>query len=396
MRKKIYLLAILSILVLSMFMAAKQLIADSYYRMAHHDGRDPNRAIGYLEKCVAIDSRSSLFHVSLGRAYLRKGLTEGAEQGEKNRWIRKSINEFQKAIELEPSNSDYHFHLGNSYTCLAYPPPFYWEAIQNSFERTTMLNSTQVRHLYSIGIHYLNEFNQLKSILDTTDEAGSVHCRDYVAMSKDSYGFYFRKLLDVNQEYLDKILEESFAATQEYSELKPIIRDNSHDHAFFARFLRTKGMWEEAKAEYRKAIDLDPTNPDYYCDFGYGFFVRGDFRKAIYWWEKQKVVDPRDRRAYLFLADCFVKLKRFDDALQEVRDLITLYPGNIKYQLKLIRTLLAAGRVDEAVNEYHELTEKNQHLSKRSLDAIRHYKNQGDYRKVTKILNQALSAVVTR
>jgi tetratricopeptide (TPR) repeat protein len=396
MRKKIYLLAIVSILVLSVYMAAKQLIADSYCSMAHHDGKDPNKAIGYLEKSVAIDSRRPLFHVSLGRVYLRKGLAEAAKQGEKNKWVRKSIDEFHKAIELEPSNSDYHFHLGNSYTCLAYPPPFYWEVIQNSFERTTMLNPTQVRHLYSIGIHYLNEFNRLKSILDTTDETGSAHYKDYVAMSKDSYGFYFRKLLGVNEDYLGEILEKSFSATQKYSDLKSIIRDNSHDHAFFARFLRSKGMWEEAKAEYRKAIDLDPTNPDHYCDFGYGFFLRGDFRKAIYWWQKQKIVDPGDRRAYLFLVNCFVKLKRFDDALQEVRDLITLYPRNINYQLKLIRTLLAAGRVDEAVNEYHELTEENPHLSRRSLDAISHYKNQGDYRKVTKILNEALSRVLTR
>lgn len=391
MGKKIYLIAIVSILVLNVLMAAKQLIADTYYRMAHHDGKDLNKVIGYLEKCIAIDSGSSLFHFSLGRAYLRKGLTEAAKRGEKNGWVRKSIDEFHRAIELEPSNSDHHFHLGNNYIFLGYPPPFYWDLIQNSFERTTMLNPTEVRHLYSIGIHYLNEFNRLKGMLQTSDEMGSAHYKHYVAMSKDNYEFYFRKLVDVDETYLGEILERSFSTTQNYSALKSIIRDNSNDHAFLARFLRGKGMWKEAKAEYGKAIDLDPTNPSHYCDFGYGFFMRGDFGKAIYWWQKQKMVDPGDPRAYLFLADCFVKLKRFDEALREVRNLMRLYPGNIHYRLTLIRTLLAAGRVDEAVDEYYKVIEKSPNLSQENYHRIIHYKKRGDYRKVTEILNESLS-----
>ena len=59
-----------------------------------------------------------------------------------------------------------------------------------------------------------------------------------------------------------------------------------------------------------------------------------------------------------------MKLKRFDDALQELRDLMKLNPEDINYQVKLMRTLLAVGRVDEAIHEYHKAMEKNQNFTK--------------------------------
>ena len=106
--------------------------------------------------------------------------------------------------------------------------------------------------------------------------------------------------------------------------------------------------------------------------------------------------DPRNKRTYLSLADGFIKLNRFDDALLELRDLITIYPGDIKYQVKFIRTLLAARRVDEAINEYHGIMGKNPNFSKDKYDMALYYQRKGNYQKVTKILNEALSSALNR
>ena len=129
---------------------------------------------------------------------------------------------------------------------------------------------------------------------------------------------------------LPKILKKCFSMTQKYTDLKTVIRDTSHDHAFFARFLYNKGMWEEAKKEFLAAIDLEPDNPIHYSHFAHTLFGRKYYEDAIYWWQKQKLLDPRDERPYLSKANGFIKLKRFDDALRELRDLIALYPANIK------------------------------------------------------------------
>jgi tetratricopeptide (TPR) repeat protein len=91
-----------------------------------------------------------------------------------------------------------------------------------------------------------------------------------------------------------------------------------------------------------------------------------------------------------------MKLNRFDDALGELRALIKLYPENINYQLKLIRTLLAAGRVDEAIDEYHKIVGKDQTFSKSLYDMIRTYQKKGDYRKATRTLNEAISSVLNK
>jgi tetratricopeptide (TPR) repeat protein len=107
-------------------------------------------------------------------------------------------------------------------------------------------------------------------------------------------------------------------------------------------------------------------------------------------------LDPRNKRTYLSLADGFIKLNRFDDALLELRNLITIYPGDIKYQVKFIRTLLAARRFDAAIDEYHEIMGKTPNFSKNIYDTARYYQRKGNYPKVTKILNEALSSALNR
>jgi tetratricopeptide (TPR) repeat protein len=219
-------------------MVTRQFIADFYWRMANQDRKALNKIIGKLEKCIAIDNNNALFHFSLGRTYLRKGLGNPAKQSEKNRWVRKAIDEFHKAIKRKPSDSDYHFHLGISYGSLGYPPPFYWGVIQNSLNRTVMLHSTNAPHLRSIGIYYVNEYHRLKNIGRTIDEIGLTNNKDYLAMSKDNYELYFRKLVEVNEEYLGEVLEECFSVTKKYADLKTVIRDTARSHAFLARFLK--------------------------------------------------------------------------------------------------------------------------------------------------------------
>jgi len=392
MRKKVHSIPIIFISVLILFLTTKQLIADFYYRKAQHDGQEQDRVIGYLEKCVAIDSGSPLFHFSLGRAYLRKGLAEAAKRGEKNKWVRKSIDEFHRAVELEPSNSDYHFHLGRSFGCLPYPPSFYWKVIHNSFKRAAILNPTDVRHLYSLGLYYLNEYRRFKEVNGNSDESSPLNYAEYTAPSRDNFQLYFRKLLSVNEEYLGGILENCFSVTQAHTDLKGVIRDVPDDHAFLARFLNRKGLWEESKSEFQLAIELEPTNKIHYVGYAHALSKRGCHENAIYWWQKLKALDPRDERPYLSSVNDFVRLKRFDEALGELHDLVALYPRNSHYRLKLIETLLAAQRVDEAINEYSKIIGETPHFSKATYDMIRHYQQKGNYTKVIRILKKALSS----
>ncbi|MFX0199426.1 MAG: tetratricopeptide repeat protein, partial [Candidatus Hodarchaeota archaeon] len=109
-----------------------------------------------------------------------------------------------------------------------------------------------------------------------------------------------------------------------------------------------------------------------------------------------KVLNPRDERPYLFSAEAFMKLKRFDDALKELRSLITLDPKNTDYRVRLIKTLLAARRVDEAIDEYCKMMRNEPHLPKTTCDTIRHHRRKGNHKKVARILYEALSSVLQR
>jgi len=391
-KKRIHIISTVVILTLILLMSVKQLAAEFYYRMAERHGEGLRKPTGYLRKCIALDNKNALFHFSLGKAFLQGGLAEATSLAERNRWVREAIYEFHEAIKLEPSESDYHFHLGISYGCLIYPPPFLGKMVQKSFTRTAMLNPTDIRHLNSMAGYYLDEYVRLKD--------GGAHIvgtsENYVIMAKENYQLYFRKLLDVDENYLRKILEKTFSVTQLYTDLRGVIRDTAGDHAFFARFLDGKGMWKEAQEEYREAINLEPANPSHYGNFAHAFFRRGDYGNAIYWWGKQKAVDPNDGKSYLHLANSYIKLKRFDDALRELRELIRLHPDNINYQAKLIKALLAAGRPDEAIEEYHTIMGNDHYFSKTTYDAIREYQRKGNYPQATRILNDALSSALSR
>jgi tetratricopeptide (TPR) repeat protein len=225
---------------------------------------------------------------------------------------------------------------------------------------------------------------------------GSSNYKRYAAMSKENYQFYFKKLLDINEEYLAKILEKCFIVTQSYTDLRAVIRDTPNDHVFLARFLNNKNMWKEAKKEFMAAINLETTNPLPYFDFAHAFFSRGDFENAINWWQKQKALNPQDGRPYLFSARCFMRLKRFGDAVQELQELVSLYPENINYRIEFIRILIAADRVDEAIDEYRKIARRNPKSSRELADSIRYYQSRGNYSKATKTLNEALSSLVRR
>jgi tetratricopeptide (TPR) repeat protein len=364
-------------------MVVRQFIGDLYYRMAYRDGSALDEAIAYLEKCIAIDNDSALFHFSLGRAFLGKGLADPRGLRERNKWVRKSIDELHKAIELEPSHADYHFLLGMSYGYLGYPPPLYWNAIDRSFSRSAGLNPTDVRHLYSMGTYYLGEYVRLRT--------HSAHYQQYVPLSKRNYERYFRRSLTVKEEYLGKILKRTFSATGDHADLKGIVRETSHDHALLARFLDDRELWEEAQREYWQAVNLEPANPVHYWNLARALFRRRYYEEAIYWWGQQKALDSRDAKPYLFSAHSFMKLKRFDDALRELRDLIRLHPDDINHRIELTRTLLVAGRLAEAIDEYRTIMGIDPRFSETTYDRIRQHQKEGNHPEATRILNDALS-----
>jgi len=91
-----------------------------------------------------------------------------------------------------------------------------------------------------------------------------------------------------------------------------------------------------------------------------------------------------------------MKLKRFDDTLRELRDLMVLYPENINYRVQLIKTLMTAHRLDEAIDEYHKIIEEDLNVSNPMYETIYNYRKQGNHRKAIKILNEALSSALNR
>jgi tetratricopeptide (TPR) repeat protein len=57
---------------------------------------------------------------------------------------------------------------------------------------------------------------------------------------------------------------------------------------------------------------------------------------------------------------------------------------------------MTAHRVDEAIDEYHEIIEIDPNVSNPMYETICNYKRQGNHSKAIKILNEALSSALNK
>jgi len=75
-----------------------------------------------------------------------------------------------------------------------------------------------------------------------------------------------------------------------------------------------KGRWDDAILECKAVLQLQPTNARLYGYLGMCHFRKGEFELAIDPFRKASVLDPKFWEAGLKLAQCYDRLKRYEEA----------------------------------------------------------------------------------
>jgi len=112
-----------------------------------------------------------------------------------------------------------------------------------------------------------------------------------------------------------------------------------------------KGDWDEAFKYYKRALELESTNPEvnYYVA---GFFNDiGLYRKAIKFYSRAIEIDPVYKEYRRFCAHCYMKIGEFERATEVLKKALEFEPDDANLRLFYARQLIMMKKYDEAKEE---------------------------------------------
>jgi len=95
-------------------------------------------------------------------------------------------------------------------------------------------------------------------------------------------------------------------------------------HHFYLNLLVTRGRFEEALAQNLRALDLDPLSLIINAALGWYHYFHRDYQKAADSLRKTLAIDDSFGLAHLWLSWALVKLGRFDEAIKEAQQGVTM------------------------------------------------------------------------
>ena len=232
------------------------------------------------------------------------------------RRLEEAIEQLERAYELQPADPAVNLRLGQL-ALLADRPnqaPEYFEKVRGSegFAASALYGLGRSASLRGDDAAAIELF---KAALELEPEAAEVH---------QQIGLAYRKLRDMDRarEHLSK--QASGSLTFPDPLMDSLRGDFSRSHLFAGLEAQSTGRWDDAIAEYRQAVEEDPTN-------GVNHQI---------------------------LADALEKSGDLDAAIEEYRLAVSLLPSDAMVRVQLAKALTARDEItEEAVGLYRQAVE---------------------------------------
>jgi tetratricopeptide (TPR) repeat protein len=146
-------------------------------------------------------------------------------------------------------------------------------------------------------------------------------------------------------------LDEAVAQYRQAIALDP---KNIIPRVSLANALLSQGKLDEAIVESQDAIALDPRNAAARVSLGNALELQLKPAAAILEYLDAIALDPRDAAAHTSLGNALQSQGKFDEAIAEYRKAIALDPRDAAAHTSLGNALQSQGKLDEAIAEYRE------------------------------------------
>ena len=237
-------------------------------------------------------------------------------------WIKKGIDYFQKAVDLDPNYALAYSGMAEAYGFLA--------------------SSTG-------GWRPNDGYPKAKAAalkaLELDDDLGEAHC---------SLGFS-RLLYDWDWA----------AAEREYKKAIRLSPNYPAAHDGYGFFLKAMGRHEEAIEKCKKVQLLDPLSPFAHITLAYAYYFARDYARAVDEANKALEMDRHSVFAYRILGLSYLQQGKLDRAIAALNQAITFSSGGVAFEAYLAIAYAAAGKRKEAIEllaSLHE-TAKERYVS---------------------------------
>ena len=221
-------------------------------------------------------------------------------------WIKKGIEYFQKAIDLDPNYALAYSGIAEAYGFLA-----------------SSTGGWRPHDAYPKA-----EAAALKA-LELDDSLGEAHC---------SLGFS-RLLYDWNFAEAEREFKKAIELSPNYP--------NAHDGYGF--YLKAVGRHAEAIEKCRQAQKLDPLSPFAHVSLGYAHYFAGDYDRAIEECRKALEMDKRSTFAYRNLGLAFLQQGKLEKAIEALDNAVKFSSGGLAFESYLGFAYAVAGKRNEAL-----------------------------------------------
>ena len=225
---------------------------------------------------------------------------------------KEAINDFNLLINSNPNEADYFYHKGRSYTLLLKDE----EAIKN-YDQAIKLNPHNAEYFYQRGF--------CLTLLDKQEEA----FKDFdqaIKFSPNNANYHYAKGLAY---YHFKNNEEALKYFDQAIKLNPYI---SAYFNFRGKILcDCRNEYEKALKDFKKAVELDPNEADYYFEKGLAYYYLEKYKEALKDFSKAIKLNPKEAKYFYQKGYSYYLLNKNKEAIKEFHQAIKLDPNNDQF-----------------------------------------------------------------
>jgi putative PEP-CTERM system TPR-repeat lipoprotein len=306
---------------------------------------------------------------------------------------RDALNMYKKIIEINKSDANALFMMG----ILHIENKELKEANEIVDKLKVFPEMPEYRRLKGIVCFYEGKFNdaiiELQSSIKIKPQIGSYY---FLGLSHFNTGEFeqalsqFHKALDLNPSFIKARLIVSIILLRQnrlddsIQETKRVLKadeKNALAHNILGSAYMAKGMYEDAMKELNIAIEIDPGLVDAHLKKGLFTLVMGNVKEAETELNTAVQVAPELLNTRLVLFSYYTKQKKYDKALNVLKEGITGKKGDALLYNNIAVTLFAWQKVDEAFKYLQKAKDSNPDYLAPYYNLATYYMGKGEHEK---------------